>query len=424
MDDLLRDEPARLRLDAVREFLALRPVERGSEHHAVAAGLGHILDDEFAEPVEHFLAVLVEHRHVGRRVVQNRLLAEIVADHGGNEIIDGLVVGGAVARRVDDRHIAGSVRGEDSRHADHGIRVERERVEVFVGKTAVDHADAVLLAGIIQEVELVVDHFEVFREGERGAGFLGQIRVFEERGIVPSRRQHDGDAFGGDEIHGFAQQSRIIAVVAHAHVAEQARRDPSFDVACEQRIAGSGRDAQIVFQHPPSAVLPLHQILSGDVGEDATGRRHAVDLREVPGGRVHVFFRNDAVLDGAFVGIDVAQVGVQRVHALFQSGFHPIEFVGFDDARHGVVGEQPIVVFAVLVDAETHPVAAQLPIDGRPAVHQFRCQLTCGGFNHRSTLLLPQKRMRMARLRALIATNVTGGSYRKAGWIVTALSRQ
>ena len=327
LDDLLRYEPPGFGLDAVGKLLALPGIERRSEHHAVAARLGDVLDDELAEPIEHFVAVPFEHRHVGRRVVQDRLLAKIVPDHVRHEIVDGLVVRRAVAGSVDDRHVAGPVGRQYSRHADDGIRIEGERVEVFVGQSAVDHADPMPLARIVEEVQLVVHHLQIFGERQSGTGLLRQVRMFEERRIASARCQHNGDAIGGDEIHGFAQQTRIIAIVAHMHVAEQARRDPAFDVACEQRIAGARRDAQIVLQHPPSAVLPLHQILSGDVREYAAGRHHAVDLRKIPGGRVHVLLRHDAILDGPLVGIDVAQIGVQRVDTLFQTGFHIIEFI-------------------------------------------------------------------------------------------------
>ena len=318
--------------------------------------------------------------------MQNRLFAEIIADHVRHEIVDGLVVGRAVARSVDDRHIARPVGGQDSRHADHGIRVERERVEIFVGQTAVDHADAVFPAGIVEEVHFVVHDFEVFGERERRAGFLGQVCMFEERGIVPAGGEHHCYAVGGDEIHGLAQQSWIIAIVAHTYVAEQAGRDSAFDIAGEQQIAGTGWNAQIVFQHPPLPVLPLHQVLAGDVREHAARRCHAVDLRKVSRGRVHVFFRHDAVLDGLLVGVDVAQVGVQRVDALFQSGFHSVEFVRFDDARNRIVRKQPVMVLAVLVDAEPYAITAQLSVDRLPTIDQFRSQPSCGGFNHRSTL--------------------------------------
>ena len=108
----------------------------------------------------------------------------------------------------------------------------------------------------------------------RSSGNASAAPVFSARyacsknaGIVPAGGEHHCYAVGGDEIHGLAQQSWIIAIVAHTYVAEQAGRDSTFDIAGEQRIAGTGWNAQIVFQHPPLPVLPLHQVLAGDVRE-------------------------------------------------------------------------------------------------------------------------------------------------------------
>ena len=84
---------------------------------------------------------------------------------------------------------------------------------------------------------------------------------------------------------------------------------------------------------------------------------------EVAGRGVYVFLRHHAVMDDGLVGVDVLQIGVQGVDALLQALLQFVVFVGFDNARHRVVREQPVMVFAVLVDAETHTVAGQLSID-------------------------------------------------------------
>ena len=382
------DESTRFLLDPVGELLTCGGIQRRTEHHAVTTGFGHILDDQLAHTIQDFLTVGLEHRHIRGRVVENRFLAEIVLDHLRHEVVDGLVIGRAVARRVDDGHVARAVGGQDTGHADHRIRVEGERVEEFVGQAAVDHAHAVAFAGVVEEVDLVVHHFEVFGEGQCGAGFLRQIGVFEERGIVAAGGQYHGDALSGHKVHGLAQKARVFAIVADVHVAEQAWGDAALDVAHEQRVAGARGDTQVVFQHPPAAVLALDQVLAGDVREDAAGRGHAVDLREVAGRGVYVFLRHHAVMDDGLVGVDVLQIGVQGVDALLQALLQLVELVGFDDARHGIVREEPVVVFAVLVDAEAYAVAGQFAVDRLATVHQFMGQSACCGFDHRACSLL------------------------------------
>ena len=382
------DESTRLLLDPVGKLLTCGSIQRRTEHHAVTTGFGHILDDQLAHTIQDFLTVGLEHRHIRGRVVENRFLAEIVLDHLRHEVVDGLVIGRAVARRVDDGHVARAVGGQDTGHTDHRIRIEGKRIEEFVGQTAVDHAHTVAFAGVVEEVDLVVHHFEVFGEGQRRTGLLRQIGVLEEGGIVASGGQHHGDAFGGDEVHGLAQQARVFAIVANVHVAEQARGDAALDVAHEQRVAGARGDAQVVFQHPPAAIFTLDQVFAGDVREDAAGRGHAVDLREVAGRGVYVFLRHDAVMDDGLVGVDVLQIGVQGVDALLQALLQLVELVGFDDARHGIVREEPVMVFAVLVDAEAYAVAGQLAVDRLATVYQFMGQSACCGFDHRACSLL------------------------------------
>lgn len=93
-------------------------------------------------------------------------------------------------------------------------------------------------------------------------------------------------------------------------------------------------------------------------------------------------------MDDGLVGVDVLQIGVQGVDALLQALLQFVVFVGFDNARHRVVREQPVMVFAVLVDAETHTVAGQLSIDRFATVYQFMGQSACCGFDHRACSLL------------------------------------
>ena len=109
--------------------------------------------------------------------------------------------------------------------------------------------------------------------------------------------------------------------------------------------------------------------------EHAARRRHAVDLREIAGAGVDEFLRNHAVAYYSFVRVNVPQIGVQRIHTLFETGFELVELIGADDARNRIVGKQLVVVFAVLIDAEAHAIARQFTIEGVTPVDQFVRQL-------------------------------------------------
>ena len=73
-------------------------------------------------------------------IFRYRLFAEIVFYHLRHEIVNAFVVRNAVARRVDDTHISASVGFHKIRDADKRFGIECQRVEIFVGDTAVKHA--------------------------------------------------------------------------------------------------------------------------------------------------------------------------------------------------------------------------------------------------------------------------------------------
>ena len=319
-DDLLRDEAPRLLSYAADELVAPLGGERRAEDHAVAARLGDVLDHELVDPVEHDAQVLLEDGQVGGCVLEDGLLPEIVADHLGDEVVDALVVRDAVAGGVDDGDVSGSVRGEDSRHADERVGVEGEGIEVLVREAPIDHAHAMARAGIVAQEDLVVDDLEVLGEGEGGADLLGKERVLEKGRVVAAGGEDHGDSARRDEVHDLAEQARVVAVVADAIAPEQAWVGVALDVANEERVTRSRGNAQVVLEHPPASVLPLDEVLAGHVRIDAGGRRHAVHLGEIALRGVDELFRDHAVVHDALVRVDVAQEGVERAHALLEPG--------------------------------------------------------------------------------------------------------
>lgn len=116
--------------------------------------------------------------------------------------------------------------------------------------------------------------------------------------------------------------------------------------------------------------------------EHTSRRGDAVHLRIIAGRRVDEFLGYHAVVNDLLIGIDVVQIGVQRLHTLLKACFKTVELIGFDDARHGIIGEQPIVIFAVLVYAEMYTITAELAIDLLAPGYQLLCQCTCRLFDH------------------------------------------
>ena len=79
----------------------------------------------------------------------------------------------------------------DTGHAKEGIRLEDERIQIFIGNAAVYSAHVQPLLKEPTIVELIAIHHEIPGKSQRGSHALCQIRMFEEGGIVPSRRQND-----------------------------------------------------------------------------------------------------------------------------------------------------------------------------------------------------------------------------------------
>ena len=72
--------------------------------------------------------------------------------------------------------------------------------------------------------------------------------------------------------------------------------------------------------------------------EHVSRRGDAVHLRIIAGRRVDEFLGYHAVVNDLLIGIDVVQIGVQRLHTLLKACFKTVELIGFDDARHGIIG--------------------------------------------------------------------------------------
>ena len=125
--------------------------------------------------------------------MEDGLLAKVVLDHLGHEVVHRLVVGDAVAGRVDDGDVALAVSRQDPRHADDRVGVERERIQVLVRQPAVHHAHAVAATGVVAQVHLVADHRQILGKRQFGAGLLGKVGVLEERRVVAAGREDHGD---------------------------------------------------------------------------------------------------------------------------------------------------------------------------------------------------------------------------------------
>ena len=127
---------------------------------------------------EHVLELLGIGQQVGRDVLEQRLLAEVVADHLRHVVVDGLVVGDAGAERVGDGDGAGAVGAHEAGNAEHRVGAELERVDEVVVEAPVDGVHAAQPGGRAH-VEDLVAHDEVGGLDELDAHLAREEGVLE-----------------------------------------------------------------------------------------------------------------------------------------------------------------------------------------------------------------------------------------------------
>src|SRR6185369_6809689 len=153
----LRNVVVGSRANLGRKARAFFPGRARTDEHAVAARAARLLDDELGKMLEHVREIVLFGAAPRVHVSEQRLFAEIEADHLWHERIDALVVGDAGADGVGDRDRARAIRAEQAGYAERRVRAKRERIEVVVVEPPVDHVDAFRPLGGAHEHDAAVD---------------------------------------------------------------------------------------------------------------------------------------------------------------------------------------------------------------------------------------------------------------------------
>lgn len=185
----LRDIGLRTSLQALTEQLDFLPAGRRSDQHAVAAGTLGLLHHQLRQVRQDVRQFLRLATLPGRHVVQQRVFAEVEADHVRHVGIDRLVVGHPGTDRVGQHQVAGPVGGQQAGHAEQRIRVERQRVEEGVVDPSVDHVHR-LRSGRRAHVDPLVADEQIGAFDQFHAHLAGEEGVFEVGAVETSRRQY------------------------------------------------------------------------------------------------------------------------------------------------------------------------------------------------------------------------------------------
>ena len=350
VDQLLSDPALGLGLDPARLCLAVGGAGVGADEHALAAGLGGRLDHELVDPREDVAARRVVLEQVGGNVVEDRLLAQVEADHLGNVVIDRLVVGDPGPDRVGDRHRPRPIGADEAGNAEQRVRAELERIDVVIVEAAVDRMHA-LQAGGGAHVADGVAHDQVGRLDELDAHLTRDERVLEVGAVRRARGPHDHGGIGvGGRRHGpqgVEQEPGVVVDRPYPVSGEQLGHESCHGDAVLEHVGDARGRADIVFEHSPAAVAAADEVATGNVAVDAARRTHAVDgpgeARPAHDQRP----RDDARPDDLVRVVDVVDERVQGADPLRQSALDRRPLLGGEDAGHQIEGEGTVATLAV-----------------------------------------------------------------------------
>ena len=321
----------------------------------------HLLDHQFGQVRQHVLQIFGFAAYPGGHVLQNRLLAEIKADHVGHIGINRFVVGHPRAHGVAKGDIARCVGFHQARAAQRGASAKDTWIEIVVVHAPVDHVHPLQAARGAHVDEAILDA-QVLAFHQFDAHLLGQKGMFEIRAVVHARREHHyagvGAACGCALAQGFQQQIRVMRHRRDGVQAEQVRKQPHHHLAVLQHVGDAGGHAQVVFQHVKNA-FPLciggaDDIDSGNVRIDAAWQLHAGHLRAVLGIFQHQIGRHNAGAQDVLGVVHVVQKTVECGNALHQTPLHARPFLRRNDARHQVKGNQALVAGSTAVFGAIH----------------------------------------------------------------------
>jgi hypothetical protein len=345
------------------ERLDLFPGRARPHQHPVAARAVDLLHDQLTQVVEHVFQLVRLAALPCGHVVQDRLLAQVEADHVGDIGVDRLVVRHPRAGRGGQRHPARAVDVHEPGDAQHRIGPETERVEEGVVDPAIDHVDLPRALRRTHPDEIAfdeevrrLDQFHPHHVGQEGVLIVGRIEM-------PRRQDHHARiavAFlRRHALQRAAQQRGIVLHGRDALLLEQLREHPHHDLAVLEHVGDARGRAAIVLEHEELVRPGAHEVDADDVAIDAPRR---ADVHHLPlEGLVAVDEPrgHTAGADDLAPRVDVVEKGVERAGALLDAPVELAPFVGREGAREHVKGDQPVGVAALAVDGEGDADAAE-----------------------------------------------------------------
>ena len=298
---------------------------------------------------------------MGLDVGEQRLLAQVVADHVGHVGVDALVVGDAGAGRVGDGDVAEPVGVEEAGGAELRIGAEGQGVDEVVVDAAVDHVHLLQARGRAHVDEAVVDH-EVAALHQLHAHLLGEEHVLVEGGVVDAGSEQDDagvrDAGRRELGQRLAQQPAVVLDPAHPVTAEEVAQAGLQRAPVGQHVGDARRHPQVVLQHH-EAVVGAYDIGAAERHVDAVGHLEAPHLDPVLRAAPHQVHRHDPVLENPPRPVDIGEEAVERFQALAQAALDQVPVGGVHEPGQEVDGDDPLLRPVLAVDRERDPLVQE-----------------------------------------------------------------
>ena len=359
-DGTLRHPAARVGLDLDPQLGQFPLGGVRPDHDARAARAVDRLEHQAGQlgqhPVEGFRVV----EPVGLDVVEQRFLAQVVADEIGHVGVDELVVRHPVADAVGDRHGAVPRRVDQAGAAEQAVRAEVQRVEPVVVDPPVNDVDgAPAVRGV--HVDAVAPAEQVAALDELHAHQPGEHGVLEVGGVVHAGGEHDDERVEHAVRRGRAERGEqpggVLIDLVHLLLGEQGGERPCHRQPVLDHVADTARHPHVVLEDAELAEFVADQVDARHVHPDAVGRRDAGHLAAELLAGEHQPPGHHAVVEAAASAVDVGEEGLEREHALLHSPGHLVPLQGADDPRDQVERERPLLARVVVGDAPVgeHP---------------------------------------------------------------------
>ncbi len=134
--------------------------------------------------------------------------------------------------------------------------------------------------------------------------------MLKVRGIIAARSQNNVDATHVYIVEDARQALAIVAVIHNGGRPKGCGIATAAQVARNQGITCARRNAQVVFQHVPFAILAFYEVDARDVTVNALGWRNALALRQIARACKGKVFGHHAVVNDLLFAVDVCQVVV------------------------------------------------------------------------------------------------------------------